>query len=146
MYAYTSLASQWNLNRFFHRLAYNIKHFTHQIQYSERTAKKMIRSHWIYLEVSKDIYQYWLSWSNRKFAQLLLQSTCYVIFIISFVESEAISAQALYDFNARSSREVDFRKGDSISLFKQVSGDWWRGSVNGKEGLIPDKYIILTMK
>merc|ERR1719510_747743 len=63
-----------------------------------------------------------------------------------FGKSEAISAQALYDFNARSSREVDFRKGDSISLFKQVSGDWWRGSVNGKEGLIPDKYIILTMK
>ena len=62
------------------------------------------------------------------------------------LESEVITAQALYDFNARSSREVDFRKGDSISLFKQVSGDWWRGSVNGKEGLIPDKYIMLTMR
>ena len=68
------------------------------------------------------------------------------MFIFANIESEAISAQALYDFNARSSREVDFRKGDSISLIKQVSGDWWRGSVNGKEGLIPDKYIILTMK
>ena len=68
------------------------------------------------------------------------------LYIYFNAESEAISAQALYDFNARSSREVDFRKGDSISLFKQVSGDWWRGSVNGKEGLIPDKYIMLTMR
>ena len=57
-----------------------------------------------------------------------------------------MSAQALYDFNARSKREVDFRKGDFIMLFKQVSGDWWRGSVNGKEGLIPDKYIMLRMR
>ena len=66
--------------------------------------------------------------------------------LVFLLESEVITAQALYDFNARSSREVDFRKGDSISLFKQVSGDWWRGSVNGKDGLIPDKYIMLTMR
>ena len=51
------LSLSMKLESLFHRLAYNIKHFTRQIQYSERTAKKMIRSHWIYLEVSKDQYQ-----------------------------------------------------------------------------------------
>ena len=28
----------------------------------------------------------------------------------------------------------------------QVSGDWWRGSVGGREGLIPDKYILLKIR
>lgn len=28
----------------------------------------------------------------------------------------------------------------------QVSNDWWKGSVNGKEGLIPDKYISVKIK
>ena len=56
-----------------------------------------------------------------------------------------IEAQALYDFKARSSREVNFRRGDTIHLYKQVSNDWWRGAVNGEEGLIPDKYIMLKI-
>ena len=66
---------------------------------------------------------------------------------ISFPESsELLEAQALYDFSARSVREVNFSKGDTIILYKQVSNDWWKGSVNGKEGLIPDKYIMLKIR
>jgi len=57
-----------------------------------------------------------------------------------------MEAQALFDFKARSSREVNFKKGDTILLYKQVSNDWWRGSVKGVEGLIPDKYIILRIR
>lgn len=57
-----------------------------------------------------------------------------------------LEAQALYDFKARSSREVNFHKGETILLYKQVSNDWWRGSVNGREGLIPDKYIMLKIR
>ena len=63
-----------------------------------------------------------------------------------FSESEILEAQALYDFKARSSREVNFSKGDTIILYKQVSNDWWRGAVNGSEGLIPDKYITLKIR
>jgi len=37
-----------------------------------------------------------------------------------FPESELLEAQALYDFCARSPREVNFNKGDTITLFKQV--------------------------
>ena len=66
--------------------------------------------------------------------------------IFSLTESEAMEAQALYDFNARSAREVNFHKGDTLVLFKQVSNDWWKGSVRGQEGLIPDKYIMLKMR
>ena len=35
-------------------------------------------------------------------------------------ESEVLEAHALYDFKARSSREVNFRKGDTILLYRQV--------------------------
>merc|ERR1719237_607005 len=47
-------------------------------------------------------------------------------------ESEVLEAAAQYDFQARSSREVSFRKGDTILLYAQVSSDWWRGNVGGK--------------
>jgi len=65
--------------------------------------------------------------------------------VFFFAEPDTLVAQALYDFSARSTREVNFHKGDTIVLFKQVSNDWWKGSVRGQEGLIPDKYIMLKM-
>ncbi|XP_005182089.1 SLIT-ROBO Rho GTPase-activating protein 1-like [Musca domestica] len=61
-------------------------------------------------------------------------------------ESEVLEAVAQFDFNARSSRELSLTKGDCIILRKQVSNDWWQGTVNGKEGLVPDKYISLKLK
>ncbi|KAK0164497.1 hypothetical protein PV328_003119 [Microctonus aethiopoides] len=61
-------------------------------------------------------------------------------------ESENLEATAQFDFNARSERELSFKKGDTLTLFMQVSYDWWRGSVGGREGLIPDKYIMLKIK
>ncbi|XP_065218066.1 SLIT-ROBO Rho GTPase-activating protein 1-like isoform X2 [Planococcus citri] len=61
-------------------------------------------------------------------------------------ETEALEATAQFDFSARSERELSFKKGDHIILYSQVSNDWWKGSVNGKEGLIPDKYILVKIK
>lgn len=64
----------------------------------------------------------------------------------SFADSENIEATAQFDFTARSGRELSLKKGDTVTLYSQVSNDWWRGAVNGQEGLIPDKYISLKMK
>nr|XP_018898375.1 PREDICTED: SLIT-ROBO Rho GTPase-activating protein 1-like isoform X2 [Bemisia tabaci] len=61
-------------------------------------------------------------------------------------EDESLEATAQFDFCARSDRELSLRKGDCVTLFTQVSNDWWKGSVNGQQGLIPDKYISLKMK
>ncbi|CAH1969108.1 unnamed protein product [Acanthoscelides obtectus] len=61
-------------------------------------------------------------------------------------DSENVEATAQFDFTARSARELSLKRGDSITLYSQVSNDWWRGAVNGQEGLIPDKYISLKMK
>lgn len=61
-------------------------------------------------------------------------------------ECESLEATAQFDFVARSDRELSLRKGEHVTLYTQVSNDWWRGSVNSKEGLIPDKYILIKMK
>ncbi|XP_055536029.1 SLIT-ROBO Rho GTPase-activating protein 1-like isoform X2 [Wyeomyia smithii] len=61
-------------------------------------------------------------------------------------ESDTFEAIVQFDFNARSQRELSLRKGDNVILYNQVSNDWWRGAVNGKTGLIPDKYISLKIK
>lgn len=61
-------------------------------------------------------------------------------------ESDTMEATAQFDFNARSERELSLRKGDLVILRKQVSNDWWHGTVKGKDGLIPDKYISLKIK
>ncbi|XP_067626861.1 SLIT-ROBO Rho GTPase-activating protein 1-like [Eurosta solidaginis] len=61
-------------------------------------------------------------------------------------ESETLEATVQFDFKARSNRELSIRKGDVVILRKQVSNDWWHGALNGREGLIPDKYISLRIK
>ncbi|XP_030756158.1 SLIT-ROBO Rho GTPase-activating protein 1-like isoform X3 [Sitophilus oryzae] len=61
-------------------------------------------------------------------------------------DSENIEATAQFDFIARSNRELSLKRGDNVTLYSQVSNDWWRGAVNGQEGLVPDKYISLKIK
>ena len=102
----------------------------------------IVISLWIFLEVSSKICELLL------FQILLSLLSSFDTFFpyIFFTESETLEAQALYDFNARSAREINFHKGDTLTLFKQVSNDWWKGSVRGQEGLIPDKYIMLKMR
>lgn len=67
-----------------------------------------------------------------------------ILFVLT--ESEILEAIAQFDFLARSERELSFNKGDVLVLHSQVSSDWWRGSFQGKQGLIPDKYILLKIR
>ncbi|XP_037091631.1 rho GTPase-activating protein 4-like, partial [Pollicipes pollicipes] len=61
-------------------------------------------------------------------------------------ESEQLEAVAQFDFTARSPRELSFRCGDVLTLYRQVSSDWWRGAFRGHDGLVPDKYIMLKIR
>lgn len=61
-------------------------------------------------------------------------------------DSDTYEATALFDFEARSDRELSFRKGDNIQLYNQISNDWWRACINGKIGLVADKFISLKIK
>lgn len=58
--------------------------------------------------------------------------------VTRFVGREAV---AQFDFDGRTSRELTFKKGDTITLLHRKSVDWWEGSLRGKTGLVPDKYL-----
>lgn len=60
-----------------------------------------------------------------------------------YAETEIVEAVAIYDFEGRSSQELSFKKDDVLILYSKRYPDWWDGAHNGKEGLIPDKYIRL---
>lgn len=58
------------------------------------------------------------------------------------LECDIKEAVALYDFHARTKRELSFNKGDTLTLYEQVSADWWEGvTSDDRDGLIPDKYV-----
>lgn len=61
-------------------------------------------------------------------------------------DSDTYEASALFDFESRSDRELSFKKGDNIQLYNQISNDWWRACINGRVGLVPDKFISLKIK
>ncbi|XP_022805297.1 SLIT-ROBO Rho GTPase-activating protein 2-like [Stylophora pistillata] len=56
-------------------------------------------------------------------------------------DPEPREAEALYDYSARSSKELSFKKGDIIQVFKRFTPEWWDGTINGTEGFVPDRYI-----
>jgi len=63
----------------------------------------------------------------------------------SMRDIEVHEAVAQFDFEGRTRRELTFRRGDVITLIHRKSDDWWEGSLRGKTGLIPEKYLkIMT--
>lgn len=50
----------------------------------------------------------------------------------------------MFDYSARSSKELSFKKGDVIRVFKRFNKDWWDGTINGTDGFVPAEYIRLS--
>nr|XP_011416165.2 SLIT-ROBO Rho GTPase-activating protein 1 isoform X6 [Crassostrea gigas] len=59
------------------------------------------------------------------------------------LDAQIFEAVALYDFEGRTGRELSFKKHDTLLVYHRVSQDWWEGLYQGREGLIPDRYICL---
>jgi signal transducing adaptor molecule len=49
--------------------------------------------------------------------------------------------RALYDFTPSEAGELQFRKGDVISVLESVYKDWWKGSLHGQTGIFPLNYV-----
>ncbi|XP_058841712.1 SLIT-ROBO Rho GTPase-activating protein 1 isoform X2 [Acipenser ruthenus] len=58
-------------------------------------------------------------------------------------ECEPIEAIAKFDYIGRSARELSFKKGASLLLYRRASDDWWEGRHNGIDGLVPHQYIVV---
>ncbi|NWI85849.1 SH319 protein, partial [Pitta sordida] len=48
---------------------------------------------------------------------------------------------ALHDFTAETKDDLSFKKGDYIQILEQVDFEWYRGRLNGKEGIFPAVFV-----
>ena len=49
--------------------------------------------------------------------------------------------QALFDFQPSEAGELQFRKGDVITVLESVYKDWWKGFLKGQTGIFPLNYV-----
>ncbi len=49
--------------------------------------------------------------------------------------------KALFDFQPSEAGELQFRKGDIITVLESVYKDWWKGSLRGQTGIFPLNYV-----
>lgn len=54
---------------------------------------------------------------------------------------EEMLVQALYDFTAQESGELDFRRGDVITVTNRSEEHWWTGEIGSRKGLFPAIYV-----
>lgn len=52
-----------------------------------------------------------------------------------------MEAEALFDYSARSHKEISFKKGDIIQVFSRANKDWWDAQLNGMNGFVPANYV-----
>ncbi|ETE63913.1 Sorbin and SH3 domain-containing protein 2, partial [Ophiophagus hannah] len=76
---------------------------------------------------------------------LNFQAAC--IFISQGFEEEQrnggkrLPARAVYDFKAQTSKELPFKKGDTIYILRKVDQNWYEGEHYGRVGIFPISYV-----
>jgi len=49
--------------------------------------------------------------------------------------------QALYDFTPQEPGELEFRRGDVITVRERTDQHWWHGEIGARTGLFPATYV-----
>ncbi|KAH7105292.1 hypothetical protein BKA62DRAFT_766670 [Auriculariales sp. MPI-PUGE-AT-0066] len=50
-------------------------------------------------------------------------------------------AEVLYDYKSGEPTDLVIREGQNLLVIEKASEDWWKGQLNGKEGLFPSSYV-----
>ncbi|KZT51040.1 SH3-domain-containing protein [Calocera cornea HHB12733] len=50
-------------------------------------------------------------------------------------------ARANWAYNSGDPQDLQFNEGDVIELVEEENADWWKGRLNGREGLLPANYV-----
>lgn len=55
----------------------------------------------------------------------------------------ALMFVGLYEYEARTSEDLSFHKGEKLQIINNSDGDWWlaRSMLTGQEGYIPSNYV-----
>lgn len=49
--------------------------------------------------------------------------------------------QALYDFTPQEPGELEFKRGDVITVTDRTDQHWWTGEIGARRGLFPATYV-----
>lgn len=49
--------------------------------------------------------------------------------------------QALYDFTPQEAGELEFKRGDVITVTDRTDQHWWHGEIGHRRGLFPATYV-----
>ncbi|XP_053316564.1 SH3 domain-containing protein 19 isoform X2 [Spea bombifrons] len=52
--------------------------------------------------------------------------------------------EALYDFAAEAEDDLPFKKGDKILLLERLDAEWYKGRLNGREGMLPAAFVQIS--
>uniref|UniRef100_H0W5L2 Spectrin alpha chain, erythrocytic 1 n=1 Tax=Cavia porcellus TaxID=10141 RepID=H0W5L2_CAVPO len=55
--------------------------------------------------------------------------------------AQEVRVLALYDFQARSPREVTMKKNDILTLLSSINKDWWKVEADDHQGFIPSNHV-----
>ncbi|XP_055449617.1 sorbin and SH3 domain-containing protein 2 isoform X7 [Psammomys obesus] len=56
-------------------------------------------------------------------------------------EKEKLPAKAVYDFKAQTSKELSFKKGDTVYILRKIDENWYEGEHHGRVGIFPISYV-----
>uniref|UniRef100_A0A8C9WEA3 Osteoclast-stimulating factor 1 n=1 Tax=Scleropages formosus TaxID=113540 RepID=A0A8C9WEA3_SCLFO len=56
-------------------------------------------------------------------------------------DKEKQPARAIYDFKAQTAKELTFKKGDTVSIIRQIDSNWYEGEHRGRVGIFPISYV-----
>ncbi|NXD06815.1 SRBS2 protein, partial [Nothocercus nigrocapillus] len=54
---------------------------------------------------------------------------------------EKLPARAVYDFKAQTSKELSFKKGDTVYILRKIDQNWYEGEHRGRVGIFPISYV-----
>ncbi|MGH0165568.1 UNVERIFIED_CONTAM: hypothetical protein FKN15_048972 [Acipenser sinensis] len=61
-------------------------------------------------------------------------------------DREKQQARAIYDFKAQTSKELTFKKGDTVYLLRQIDQNWYEGEHHGRVGISADTNVELSLR
>ncbi|XP_032300349.1 sorbin and SH3 domain-containing protein 2 isoform X3 [Coturnix japonica] len=59
-------------------------------------------------------------------------------------DKEKLPARAVYDFKAQTSKELSFKKGDTVYILRKIDQNWYEGEHHGRVGIFPISYVELS--
>lgn len=55
---------------------------------------------------------------------------------------EEFLVQAMYDFQPQEAGELEFRRGDIITVMDRSDQNWWEGEIGSRRGYFPATYVV----